>query len=65
MTHMKKVFEEGDFVTKKEGHEFTGIVVATFNTLDGKPRVVVECLAQGARGLLFILRHDQLKSQLE
>lgn len=58
---MKKIFEVGDFVSKKEGHEFTGVVVGVFNTLDGKPRLIVECLAQGARGLLFILRHDQLE----
>lgn len=62
---MQKLFEVGDFVTKKEGHEFSGMVVAVFKTSEGKDRVVVENYSQGARGLLFIFRHDQLRSQLE
>ena len=54
-------FKVGDRVYKLSGYTFPGIVVATFETLQGEHRVVVETTL--SIGLLHIFNEDQLEHQ--
>jgi hypothetical protein len=56
-----KVLEVGDRVEKITGYKWPGIVVAVFNTLDGKPRAVVECTVPEVAGALHIYNPEQLQ----
>ena len=51
-------FTTGDEVIKVKGYAFPGVVVSTFNTLDGKARYVVESIV--CEGMLHIFNGDQL-----
>ena len=55
------MFTVGATVTKKTGYEFTGIVVAAYNKLDGKARYVVESTVSGASGLQHIFSGSDIK----
>lgn len=58
------IFLVGDKVRKITGYEFRGVVVATFNKLDGAPRLVVEmtggCNGNGD-GMLHIFSPKQME----
>jgi len=53
-------FQKGDLVKKVKGYEFSGVVVASFLTLAGKKRYVVECTVPGAGGMLHIYNETVL-----
>jgi hypothetical protein len=53
-------FQIGDVVEKVAGYRWPGVVVSTFDTIDGKPRVVVECTAPEVSGALHIYAPAQL-----
>lgn len=56
------MLDVGDEVVKIDGDvRFSGVVVAAYQTLSGKPRVVVECTVPGVAGLQHIYRPDQLR----
>lgn len=46
----------GDKVYKIKGYKFEGTVVAVFETLAGKPRIVVD----NGDGMLHIFNHEQM-----
>lgn len=54
-------FRVGDKVRKVRGYEWPGVVVSCFETLDGKPRYVVECTVPEVRGALHIYNGEQLE----
>lgn len=54
-------FRVGDRVRKVKGYEWPGVVVSCFETLDGKPRYVVECTVPEVRGALHIYNGEQLE----
>lgn len=51
----------GDKVEKIKGYRWPGEVVAVFDTLAGKRRVVVECTVPEVKGALHIYNEDQLR----
>lgn len=51
----------GDKVRKVKGYEWPGVVVSCFETLDGKPRYVVECTVPEVAGALHIYNGSQLE----
>jgi hypothetical protein len=51
----------GDRVEKVKGYKWPGIVVATFSTLKGEQRLVVECTVPEVAGALHIFSPDQLR----
>lgn len=55
------VFYVGDSVEKASGYRWPGVVVATFHTLDGKARYVVECTVPEVSGALHIYSENQLR----
>jgi hypothetical protein len=50
----------GDRVEKIKGYKWPGVVVASFLTLKGEHRVVVECTVPEVAGALHIYSPDQL-----
>jgi hypothetical protein len=56
-------YKNGDKVRKVKGHQFIGTIVSVFITLEGNLRYVVESTVEGAKGLLFILNHEQLEKR--
>lgn len=52
----------GDRVDKISGYKWPGIVVSTFLTTHGQPRVVVECTVPEVAGALHIYSPDQLRA---
>lgn len=53
-------FTIGDRVRKIDGDvRFVGMVRASYFTISGKPRIVVECTIPGVEGLQHIYRPDQ------
>ena len=53
----------GDRVEKISGYLWPGIVVAKFQTTEGKIRFVVECTVPEVRGALHIYAAEQIKLQ--
>jgi len=53
-------FKIGDKVVKTSGYKWPGIVVASFDTLTGERRVVVECTTPEVAGALHIYNEKQL-----
>lgn len=53
-------FYEGDFVEKKKGYKFPGIVVGKFRKLNGQTRYAVECTIPEVAGALHIFSGDDL-----
>jgi hypothetical protein len=51
----------GDKVQKVKGYKWPGVVVAVFDTLAGKRRVVVECTVPEVAGALHIYNEEQLE----
>lgn len=51
----------GDRVEKTKGYRWPGVVVASFSTIKGDHRVVVECRAPEVAGALHIYSPDQLR----
>lgn len=47
-------FRVGDKVRKMGGWEWSGVVVSCFETLDGKPRYVIECTMPQISGALHV-----------
>jgi hypothetical protein len=47
-------------VEKATGYKWPGVVVSVFETLAGKPRVVVECTVPEVSGALHIYSPEQL-----
>lgn len=58
---MEPEIEQGEIVTKTEGYEFRGVVIAKFYTLSGKLRYVVESTVPGASGIVHIFAPTQIK----
>lgn len=56
-------FEVDDWVNKKKGYKFPGVIIAKFETLTGKTRYVVECTAPLVQGCLHIFNADQLEKR--
>lgn len=55
-------FAVGDFVKKTKGYAYFGIVVAAFKThKTQEDRYVVESIATGSLGMLFIFNQSQLE----
>jgi hypothetical protein len=54
-------FNVGDQVTKSNGYEFPGVVVARFHTTRGDVRYVVECVVEQVKGMLHIYNETQLE----
>ena len=54
------MWKVGDQVEKATGYKWPGIVVSVFETLAGKPRVVVECTVPEVSGALHIYSPEQL-----
>jgi hypothetical protein len=54
-------FRVGDKVRKVKGYEWPGVIVSCFETLDGKPRYVVECTVPEVKGALHIYNSEQLE----
>lgn len=55
------MFRVGDKVQKVRGYKWPGVVVASFTTLAGADRIVVECTVPEVAGALHIYNHDQLE----
>jgi hypothetical protein len=53
-------FKIGDKVEKTSGYKWPGVVVASFDTLAGERRVVVECTTPEVAGALHIYNEKQL-----
>jgi len=53
----------GDSVRKRQGYKFPGRVVSVFKKLDGQTRVVVECTAAGAEGMLHVFSPENLETR--
>lgn len=51
----------GDQVEKIKGYKWPGVIVASFTTLRGEQRVVVECTVPEVAGALHIYSPDQLQ----
>lgn len=51
----------GDKVQKTKGYRWPGVVVAMFETLAGKTRIVVECTAPEVAGALHIYSPEQIE----
>lgn len=51
----------GDKVQKTKGYKWPGVVVAVFETLAGRIRVVVECTVPEVAGALHIYSPDQIE----
>ncbi|MGJ4952993.1 hypothetical protein [Bradyrhizobium sp. SZCCHNPS1003] len=51
----------GDKVEKIKGYKWPGVVVSTFSTLKGEPRLVVECTVPEVAGALHIYNPEQLR----
>lgn len=51
----------GDKVQKTKGYRWPGVVVAMFETLAGRIRVVVECTVPEVAGALHIYSPDQIE----
>lgn len=62
MINVDTYFKVGDFVRKKCGYMFPGIVRAVFQNGDGEWRVVVECTEPTVKGILHIYNQGQLES---
>lgn len=60
-TILEPAIEKGDTVTKTDGYEFRGVVIAKFFTLAGKKRYAVESTVPGAAGIVHIFNETQLK----
>lgn len=60
-TTLEPSIEQGDTVTKTEGYEFRGIVIAKFYTLAGKKRFAVESTVPGAAGIVHIFNEKQIR----
>jgi hypothetical protein len=58
---MEVWIEKETKLRKVKGHEFEGVFLKEFDTLDGNVRIIVESTVVGSRGLLFILRKDQME----
>lgn len=56
-------FTQGDFVNKKDGYKFPGIVVSVFKNLNNQTRYVVECTSDDVKGCLHVFNEDQLEHQ--
>jgi hypothetical protein len=54
------MWKVGDRVEKATGYKWPGIVASVFETLAGKPRVVVECTVPEVSGALHIYSPEQL-----
>lgn len=55
-----EVFKVGDKVEKVKGYRWPGEVVASFVTLQGEYRVVVECTVPEVAGALHIYAPEQI-----
>jgi hypothetical protein len=55
------VFMAGDVVRKVSGYRWPGVIVASFFTLGGKRRYVVECTVPEVAGALHIFSAEQLE----
>ena len=51
----------GDKVQKTKGYRWPGVVVAMFETLAGKTRIVVECTVPEVAGALHIYSPEQIE----
>jgi hypothetical protein len=51
----------GDKVEKIKGYKWPGIVVASFLTINGDHRIVVECTVPEVAGALHIYACEQLR----
>lgn len=51
----------GDFVQKKKGYRWPGVIVADFLTIRGDRRFVVECTVTEVAGALHIYAPEQLE----
>ena len=58
---MATEFEIGQYVRKKKGYLFPGIVIAKFNTTRGFIRYVVECTVPETGGILHIFAAETLE----
>lgn len=56
-----RALEVGDRVRKKSGYLWPGVVVASYTTLKGERRVVVECTAEAVAGAQHIFSPEQLE----
>ena len=55
------MFDVGDFVKKKEGYRYEGIVVSIFDKLHGEVRCVVECTVNGCETMLHVFNMKNLE----
>lgn len=51
----------GDRVEKVRGYKWPGVIVASFSTIGGQRRLVVECTVPEVAGALHIYAPDQLR----
>lgn len=54
------VFERGTMIQRRDGYQFDGVVIAAFPKIDGGTLIAVECVAEGARGMVHLFRPAQL-----
>ena len=54
-------FDVGDFVEKRSGYPWPGVVVSRFHTTEGHARYVVECTVREVYGALHIYNGNQLQ----
>ena len=58
---MMAAFKYGDMVEKTTGYKWPGVVVASFMTLSGQERYVVECTVPEVAGALHIYSYGQIE----
>ena len=51
----------GDKVQKIKGYRWPGVIVAAFETIEGKRRYVVECTVPEVAGALHIYSPEQIE----
>jgi hypothetical protein len=51
----------GDKVEKIKGYKWPGVIVASFSTLKGEHRLVVECTVPEVAGALHIYAPEQIR----
>lgn len=56
-----RTFYRGESVKKVGGYKWPGVILATFDTLAGEPRVVVECTVPEVAGALHIFNTNQIE----
>lgn len=61
----KPKFELYQYVQKKKGYKYPGLIVAVFETTKGEIRYVVEARHPDFEGMLHIFNEDQIESTIE